>query len=337
MDSAGAAGQAGLAGEGRTSAILDGEEVSFLLCVEANRLAPQARLLCESLRQFGGRYRRSPLLAVSPRPELALPPRERAELERLGVTYVIAPLNTTGHRYGTINRIVAGAWAEAVATTPFLVVLDSDTLLVAEPALVRADAGVRPVDVKGTASRGDGDPLEAYWQELCSLAGIPASSLPWVETTVDKTRVRAAYNGGFTVVRRDCAILATTRALFFATLERGLRPSPGTRTDIHASTGLTGLEIAEWWGASQAALAVAIWKQTADVHLYDARYNLPLHLVANGAAWPTSAARPPVLLHYHYLAELPHQPTLLQAATRVGCPPAVRHWLEDRLGYFQAD
>ncbi|HEX2224330.1 MAG TPA: hypothetical protein VHN15_08995, partial [Thermoanaerobaculia bacterium] len=109
-------------------ASLHEDEIAFLICVEANRLEPQAFLLCESIRRFGGRYRRAPILAVSPRPHLALGPEARARLDLLGVTYVAEPLNDTGSPYGAINRIVAGAWAEEVSPRPYLVLLDTDTV-----------------------------------------------------------------------------------------------------------------------------------------------------------------------------------------------------------------
>jgi len=90
-----------------------------------------------------GRYREAPILAVSPRPHLALGSEARAHLARLGVTYAVEPLNDTGNPYGTINRIVAGAWAETFSPRPYLVLLDTDTVLVGEPSFARADVGVR--------------------------------------------------------------------------------------------------------------------------------------------------------------------------------------------------
>src|SRR5947208_16862545 len=163
-------------GEGRASP-LDESEIAFLICVEANRLEPQARLLCESIRTFGGPYRQAPILAVSPRPHLALGTEARARLKALGVTYVVEPLNETGSPYGAINRIVAGAWAETFSSRPYLVLLDTDTVFVGEPGFVRADVGVRPVDVKGAASSGAGDPLDACWVRLCVSGGITPSRL----------------------------------------------------------------------------------------------------------------------------------------------------------------
>jgi hypothetical protein len=311
------------------------DEVAFLVCVEANRLAPQALLLCESLRTFGGRYRESAILAVSPRPGLAPGREARARLEALGATCVVEPLNLTGSPYGAINRIVAGAWAERTLPHPYLALLDTDTVLVGEPDLVRADAGVRPVDVKGATSSGAGDPRDAYWARLCRLGGIDLARLPMISTTIDRVRIRASYNAGFTLVRRELGILAATREVFFASLADGLRPSPAAGLDILASTGRVGRVASEWWGSSQAALSVAIWSKTSDVHTYDARYNVPLNnLAAAGSSWPTGRRFAPVLLHYHHLAEAGYRPQLRQVLAKVGCPPRARSWIEERLAYF---
>lgn len=310
-------------------------EIAYLICVEANRLAPQARLLCESIRTFGGRYRHAPIIAVSPRPHLALGPEARAPLDELGVTYVVESLNDTGSPYGTINRIVAGAWAETVSPRPYLVLLDTDTVFVGEPDFVRAGAGVRPVDVKGSASSGVDDPQDAYWARMCRLGGIDPTQLPVLATTIDNLPIRASYNGGFTVVRRDLGILRRTREIFFAALEENLRPLAGMELNVLASTGLVGLEASEWWGSSQAALSIAIWSRTSDVHTFDERYNIPLHLLAVAdRSWPMRAGFEPVLLHYHYLAEVPYQAQLRQALNRSGCSPDALRWIEDRIPLF---
>lgn len=310
-------------------------EIAYLICVEANRLEPQARLLCESIRTFGGRYRDAPILAVSPRPHLALGPEARAHLEALDVTYVVEPLNETGRPYGTINRIVTGAWAETFSSSPYLVLLDTDTVFVGEPTFVRADVGVRPVDVKGAASSGRGDPLEAYWTRMCGFGGIDPSRLPMLSTTIDKVRIRASYNGGFTVVRRDLGILRRTRDIFFASLQEDLRPLAGRELNVFASTGPVGLEASEWWGSSQAALSVAIWSRTSDVHTFDPRYNIPLNnLTGPGRSWPMRPGFQPILLHYHHLAEPEYQAHLRQALTRIGCSSDVFGWIEERLHFF---
>jgi hypothetical protein len=310
-------------------------EIAYLICVEANRLEPQARLLCESIRTFGGRYRSAPILAVSPRPQLALGPEARAHLAALGVTYVVEPLNETGSPYGTINRIVAGAWAETSSPRPYLVLLDTDTIFVGEPSFARADVGVRPVDVRGSASSGADDPQDDYWARMCGFGGIDLSRLPIISTTIDKVPIRASYNGGFTVVRRDLGILQRTRDIFFASLQENLRPLEGKAFDVLASTGSVGLEASEWWGASQAALSVAIWSRTSDVQTFDERYNIPLHnLTGPERSWPMGPDFEPVLLHYHYLAEVQYQERLREVLTWIGCSSEVLEWIENRLAFF---
>lgn len=310
-------------------------EITFLICVEANRLEPQARLLCESIRTFGGRYRQAPIIAVSPRLPLALGSEARAHLEALGVTYVVEPLNETGSPYGAINRIVAGAWAETLSPRPYLVVLDTDTAFVGEPEFVRADVGVRPVDIKGSASSGPGDPLDAYWTRLCRLGSIDPSRLPMISTTIDKIRIRASYNSGFTVIRRDLGSLQKTREIFFASLAENLRPLAGRELNVFASTGPVGHEASEWWGSSQAALSVAIWSKTSDVYTYDERYNIPLNnLGGPGQSWPLRPGFEPILLHYHHLAEPAYQAQLREVLARIGCSAEVRRWIEERLSFF---
>lgn len=313
---------------------LDESEIAFLICVEANRLEPQARLLCESIRTSGGRYRQAPIIAVSPRPPLALGSEARAHLEALGVTYVVESLNETGGPYGAINRIVAGAWAETFSPQPYLVVLGTDTVFVDEPGFVHADVGVRPVDVKGSASSGADDPQDAYWARLCRIGGIDPSRLPVIATTIDNVRIRASYNSGFTVVRRDLGILQRTREIFFASLEENLRPLAGKELNVFASTGSVGLEASEWWGSSQAALSVAIWSSTSDVHTYDERYNIPVNNLTDGRSWPLRSGFAPILLHYHHLAEVEYQGQLLQVLERIGCSSDVRRWIEARLPRF---
>jgi hypothetical protein len=222
---------------------LNAGEIAYLICVEANRLEPQARLLCESIRTFTGQYRQAPIIAVSPRPHLALGPKARAHLDALDVTYVVEPLNDTASPYGPINRIVAGAWAETVSPQPYLVLLDTDTVFLGEPRFVRADAGVRPVDVKGSASSGVDDPLDAYWTRMCTLGGIDPSQLPMIATAVDNIPIRASYNSGFTVLRRDRGHGPHEDAgdLLRVSLEN-LRPLAGRKLNILASTGLVGLQ-----------------------------------------------------------------------------------------------
>jgi hypothetical protein len=156
-----------------------------------------------------------------------------------------------------------------------------------------------------------------------------------ISTTIDNVPVRASYNGGFTVVRRDLGILQRTREIFFASLQENLRPLQGKAFDVLASTGSVGREASEWWGSSQAALSIAIWSRTSDVHTFDERYNIPLHnLTGPERSWPMGPGFEPILLHYHYLAEVQYQEHFRQVLTRIGCSPEILQWIGNRLAFF---
>lgn len=82
-------------------------------------------------------------------------------------------------------------------------------------------------------------------------------------------------------------------------------------------------------------MSIAIWSRTSDVHIFDERYNIPLHnLVDPGRSWPLRPGFEPILLHYHYLAEVEFQPHLRNVLTRIGCSAGVLKWIEERLPFF---
>ena len=89
------------------------EPLTFVLCIEDNAICDQALLLCESIRQFGGRHRAAPILAVAPRPGLGIGPRARRRLEAMDVEYAEEPLNHVCPVYGSANRVFTAAWAES--------------------------------------------------------------------------------------------------------------------------------------------------------------------------------------------------------------------------------
>ena len=185
-------------------------DVTFVLCIENNAIRAQALLLCESIRTHGGRHRDARIVAAAPRPGLGIDAPTRRLLDAMDVEYVERPLNLACPEYGSANRVFAAAWAEAHTRSEWIVVLDSDTVFLGELELPSgADVAVRPVDVKGSATEGPSDPLEDYWTQLAAIKGVPLDCLPFVRTTVCETRVRASYNGGLVVVRREKGILAS--------------------------------------------------------------------------------------------------------------------------------
>lgn len=303
-------------------------DVAFVCCIEGNAIEPQALMLCESIRRFGGAYAKAQIVAVNARPQLPISAAGKRRLAELGVDYVSEPLNRTGSPYLPINRIVAGSWAESYLTRKYVVVLDSDMLFVRPPSFVRAGAGVRPVDVKGATSKGPGDPLDTYWTAMCRIGGLSVDALPYRRATVDGAHVRASYNGGFCIVRRSLGILRETHRVFEESRLRDLCPLRGTGASVYASTGHVGSEASEWWGSSQAALSVAIHARARDVRLYDERYNVPVHLLVDGSPaevrWPSDEV---ILVHYHWLCEPQRRAELRRRLSVLGVGEDVLRWL----------
>lgn len=307
--------------------------LTFVLCIENNAILPQALLLCESIREFGGRYRRAPILAVSPRPGLGIDRESRQRLDAMDVEYAEEPLNHVCPEYGSANRVFTAAWAERRATTEWIAVLDSDTIFLGELDLPgEADVAVRPIDSKGSATEGPLDPFDEYWMQLAALGRIPLDCLPFVETTDRCHRVRASYNGGLTVVRRDKGILSAWADLFSRSVVAGLKPWKGRAPNVYASTGFVGPAASEYWGSNQAAAALAIWSTTLRVQQYPDSYNVPLHLLMDRpdlVAGPRCS--PLVHVHYHWVFTDPYFQRALGTLRDLGVARHSLDWLVSRL------
>ena len=215
----------------------------------------------------------------------------------------------------------------------WVAVLDSDTVFLDEPRLpIDADVAVRPVDMKGSTTEGPHDPLNEYWTDIARLGGTTVECLPFVRTTIDMRRIRASYNAGLVLVRRDKGILRKCADLFAASVSAGLRPLRGAGLDIHASTGHVGVGGSEYWGSSQAAAALAIWSLTQRVHHYPDHYNVPLHLLAaRPEIEPRWLAAPPLHVHYHWMFSSPDEGRALTTLRTLRVSPEQIEWLRARL------
>jgi hypothetical protein len=311
-------------------------DVEFVLVVEAGVLEQQARLLCESIRVHAGCYRDAPISAVSPTPDRR-PSRDFAAFsERHAVDYRALSLRVECPEYRTTNRIYAAAERADRSPADVLIVMDSDTLFLREPdfRLDGVDVAVRPVDVKGICTAGDGDPFDAYWRDLCALGRIDDDRLPFVTTTVDGQRVRASYNGGLVVVRRRSGILQKAADLFGRSVRAGLRPRTPGEANVFASTGYVGKVASAFWGSSQATLSVAIWSVTDRVRILEPTYNVPLHvwdqLVAQHPALPLGDL---VHVHYHWLCSPGREQGNPLLDGRLPLSPEVGAWIRSRVPF----
>ena len=312
-------------------------EATFVLCIEDTGIRAQALLLCESIRACGGSQAAAPIVAVAPRRGHGVDRRTRRSLAALEVEYVEEPLNELCPEYGSANRVFAAAWAEGRADTEWVVVLDSDTVLLDPlPLPADADAALRPIDSKGSATAGPGDPFEPYWQALAALNGTALDQLPFVATTDGLHRVRASYNGGLVVARRTAGLLGRWADLFARSVVAGLRPWRGRGENVHASTGYVGLAASEYWGSNQAALAVAAWGAGLRIVEHPDTCNVPLHLLAQRpdlveARAARRPAAPPIHVHYHWMFTAPYYRAAADTLRRLGVQADRVAWLDARL------
>jgi hypothetical protein len=203
--------------------------IAFVACVERGELEEKALLLCRSIRRFGGCYGGAPIFTFQPRIGTDISPQTVSRLADLGVHHITEPLNAHFAQYGIGNKIFAAARAEEIAGEDVLVFVDSDAIIVNEPAELALsdgiDAAVRPVDFHHTpqepdddddpfwrtrfrrvGSSGPGDPMDAYWLRMYELLGV--SNEPFVETTCSGQRIRAYFNSGLIAVRRRARLFS---------------------------------------------------------------------------------------------------------------------------------
>jgi hypothetical protein len=279
--------------------------VGFVACIEPGILAAQALLLFDSIRRHAGRFSDAAIYALSPRAGRTISASTRAALDSLGVQYIDERLNLECPDYGSANRVAAAAYVERTTRHDVLVILDSDTLFLREPAELflpdAVDVCLRPVDLKGMCTTGPDDAFDGYWRALCATTEVSYDTIPWIESFVDCRRIKASYNAGLVVARANLGIMERWADYFFASIRRGLYPNthPG---GFRAGAGWVYPGIGRYWGSNQAALSLAIWSTTRRVRDLAPTYNYPLHLhdriLGNGHR---ETFRNLVHVHYHWL------------------------------------
>ncbi len=177
----------------------------FVFCVEAGRLEGESILLCESIRRFGGRYADSPIVAYRPRAGAPLADDTVARFGAIGVDLVQEPLNVEHDAYALANKVHSLVHAEREWPEDVLVLSDSDSVVLAEPARFDLedgiDAAVTPVGRISDGSTGQGHKNEPYWQRLYELTGT--EERPFTKTAIKRVRIRAYWNTGLVCMRRE--------------------------------------------------------------------------------------------------------------------------------------
>jgi hypothetical protein len=233
---------------------------AFVICTEA-AIEAQSRLLVRSIRRFGGRFAAAPILSYAPRPGHEPSAACSAELSALGVTLMPDRLNLQWPDYPLANKPLAAAHAEAANAADTLAFLDSDQVVLDEPAEFALDAAaeiaLRPAFHRNIGLASPDDPHAAFWSQLhASLGARPKRK---VMATCDFQVIDEYYNSGLIAVRRERGLFQAWRCAF----EIAMAAPPAEPNDAYY--------------VEQAALAAAItWKADAPTIL-PPQYNLPIH------------------------------------------------------------
>jgi hypothetical protein len=281
--------------------------VGFVACIEDGVLEAQALLLFESIRRYAGRFRDCAIYALSPRAGHGISQNARRKLDKLGVNYIDAILNTECLEYGPANRVAAAAHIELMYPHEVLVILDSDTLFLREPneILLRpnVDVAVRPVGLKGMCTSGPSDPFDTYWRDLCRCCGVNYDQIPWTQSFADRCRIKASYNAGLVIVRGKLGIMQRWADFFFASVRQHLEPFPQNRR-FRSGAGWVESGASRMWGSNQAALSLAIWSKTRQVQELEPTYNYQLIVHEQIKRELRKRIFPNLVhVHYHWLLE----------------------------------
>jgi hypothetical protein len=311
-------------------------KAEFIFIAESGVLEKQAILLCESIRKFGGSHAQTDIKILQPRGEREISPSCRLRFQSLGADLIEMSIVSPCPEYGTSYRIFACEEYERSSQADCLILMDSDTVLLSEPdlELQETDVAARPVDVKGMCTSGEGDPKDAYWRYLCRACGVDYDLIPLVTTTVERSKVKASYNGGLTVVKKQAGLFAKTAVFFRQSIRADLIPSPDSNTAFPTGHGMVSGKGGRLWGSAQACLSLAITALRLSVRILRPSLNFPLPYYPDLLPEIEKGAIPLIShVHYHHvLRSNPHDNPILTG--QPGFPPCSVEWLRERIGEF---
>ena len=180
--------------------------ITVVCCIESGSLEENTVRLVESLRRFGGIFQSIPIVAVTPRFGPPLSRRTLLVLDSLNARHVRFRARNSYSWNGFLNKPLALAHIEQSLTTESICWLDSDILVLNEPVLLALSqsedflASISDFANNGTNGAGA---QEQYWRKVARIVGVDLASVPWVRTPLDSKRIRAYFNSGVFVYRRN--------------------------------------------------------------------------------------------------------------------------------------
>jgi hypothetical protein len=271
--------------------------ITVVCCIEAGNLEGQTLRMLRSLRRWGGRLARSPVLAVAPRRNAPLSSRTLSELRALDVEFIRDYSRNPLPWFNYANKTAASLVAERHATTPVVLWLDSDIIVAGEPTSCflaeDVDFAARGEPL-APATREPGDPFETYWRAVCTLLGIDFDSLPYLELEPPERPIRLHVNGGVYAWRRGKGMIEALRDHLLRLTRSRLAPPNGL---IHLN--------------EQLCLGLTVHRLGLRFRHLDRRDN---HMIFPGLLRGVSEAPPLTdanIIHYSQSDRDPHRPIFL--------------------------
>lgn len=267
---------------------------TIVICIESGPLETQSLWFIESLRKWGGRFSQCPIIAVTPRRGLPLERSTMKTFEKLNVTWLNFPGSPEWSFYGPYNKPMALAAAEEVADTEFIVWMDSDILVVAEPSDFELEDGVdylaHPSScIYDVGSTGEGHAHDPFWVASLKGHGIDPETYPRIPTQpTEEGDMRMYWQAGAFSYRRSTRLGAT---FLQSTRDQML---------LDISSQHSGTYFHE-----QVGLAVSVYRQGFNFEILDKSHNFPVNRIGFdrvdvdaigqarvihyfGSAWPDS-------------------------------------------------
>nr|NQU92416.1 hypothetical protein [Bacteroidota bacterium] len=204
----------------------DPDNIELIICTERGSLESMSKLLVYSLREFGGRFRNTPIYSYQPRKRFKISRKTLKFFEKYQVEYIDLDLNKAFDYYPLANKPLVCRHREENTNSEILVFLDSDVFFLNEPSefidFQNADVVLRPVDRKGIGTLGKDDANSDYWDQMYKLLNVKVQRK--VTSTIDNNSILEYYNTGHIITKTANGLFNAWLSNFIVLMKNGLRP-----------------------------------------------------------------------------------------------------------------
>lgn len=193
--------------------------IVFTSFVELKEELVPLKVMVESLRTFGGKYKDAPAWIYTTDEFLASESEALAKLASLNVEFRSSQAPPDATWFFLARKVFAAAQAEtdAEGKAAILARLDTDTIFIQEPDEYLLPNGInlgyRPVFHRNINPLYN-EPLDAYWTRAYQIMGIKESAVFPMVTPADGDTIRPYFQAGCIVVRPEWGILRKWAEMF---------------------------------------------------------------------------------------------------------------------------